>query len=94
MYEENPVSSDKWVFNMDRYKANLRKKLPVDNFFEWASKELDYEFREVESEKFFSLCTLLFEGDIKIDVDEEAKRQRVHTMEATYMVPKIRIDKI
>ncbi|HYG53151.1 MAG TPA: hypothetical protein VD905_19765 [Flavobacteriales bacterium] len=94
VYEESATQSEKWVFNMDRYKQTLRKKLPLDNFFEWASKELDYEFREVESEKFFSLCTLLFEDDIKIHVDEEAKRQRVHTMEATYMVPKITIEKI
>jgi len=94
VYEENVDSSEKWVFNMDRYKVNLRKKLPVENFFEWCSKELDYEFREVESEKFFSLCTLLFEEDIKIDVDEEGKRQRVHTREATYLVPRIKIEKI
>lgn len=94
VYEENAVSNEKWVFNMDRYKVTLRKKLPVDNFFEWCSKELDYEFREVESEKFFSLCTLLFEEDIKIDVDEEGKRQRVHTREATYLVPRIKIEKI
>ncbi|HLP12874.1 MAG TPA: hypothetical protein VK177_13145 [Flavobacteriales bacterium] len=94
VYEEDASASEKWVFNMDRYKETLRKKLPLDNFFEWASKELDYEFREVESEKFFSLCTLLFEEDIKIEVDEEAKRQRVHTMEAVYMVPRIKIEKI
>lgn len=94
VYEDNAAASEKWVFNMDRYKATLRKKLPLDNFFEWCSKELDYEFKEVESEKFFSLCTLLFEDDIKIEVDEVGKRQRVHTMEATYMVPRIKIEKI
>lgn len=94
VYEEASTPSEKWIFNMDRYKANLRKKLPVENFFEWCSKELDYEFREVESEKFFSLCTLLFEENIKIEVDEEAKRQRVYTREATYMVPKLKIEKI
>ncbi len=94
VYEEGNDAADKWVFNMDNYKKNLRKKLPLENFFEWCSKELDFEFNNVESEKFFSLCTLLFEDDIKIDVDESGKRQRVHTMEATYMVPKIKIEKI
>lgn len=94
VYEEATGGAEKWVFNMDRYKVNLRKKLPLENFFEWCSKELDYEFKEVDSEKFFSLCTLLFEDDIKIQVDEEAKRQRINTMEATYFVPRIKIEKI
>lgn len=94
VYEEQSISSEKWVFNMDKYKVTMRKKLPIESFFEWASKELDYEFREVESEKFFSLCTLLFEEDIKIHVDEEAKRQKINTQEATYLVPRIKIEKI
>jgi hypothetical protein len=71
----------------------MRKKLPMDNFFEWASKELDYEFNQIESEKFFSLCSLLFEEDLEILVDETARRQRIYTSEQTFLVPKLTVKK-
>ena len=94
VFEDQTVDSEKWVFNMDRYKTNLRKRLPLDNFFEWCSKELDYEFNQIETDKFFSLCTLLFEDDIQVEVEDEGKRQRIYTQEQTYLVPKIKIMKL
>lgn len=93
LYEEQAPTGAKWVFNFDRYKSTMRKKLPMDNFFEWASKELDYEFNTIEAEKFFSLCTLLFEDDLEILVDEMSRRQRIHTSEQTYLVPKLTVKK-
>ncbi|MFI5203141.1 MAG: hypothetical protein ACHQF2_01495 [Flavobacteriales bacterium] len=93
LYEEQANTGAKWVFNFEKYKTNMRKKLPMENFFEWASKELDYEFSQIESEKFFSLCSLLFEDDLEILVDETARRQRIYTSEQTFLVPKLTVKK-
>jgi hypothetical protein len=93
VYIEDPELSvgDKWIFNKDLYMDKLFKELPVSNFFEWAGKILRSEYKSIETEKFFSLTTLLFEDNISLEFDPKAERQLIKTTEMNLRVPKIKI---
>lgn len=93
IYLEDPAmsASDKWIFNKDLYMTKLTQELPVKNFFEWAGKTLKSEYKEIETEKFFSLSTLLFEDSIELEFDPTADRQVIRTSEMNLRVPKIKI---
>lgn len=89
--EPDLKASDKWIFNKEFYRDKLIQELPMPNFFEWAGKTLKGEYKEVETEKFFSLSTLLFEDDIELEFDPKADRQVIRTSEMNLRVPKIKI---
>jgi hypothetical protein len=85
------TGKDKWIFNKEMYRDKLIQELPLPNFFEWAGKTLKGEYKEIETEKFFSLSTLLFEDDIELEFDPAADRQMIRTSEMNLRVPKIKI---
>jgi hypothetical protein len=93
IYLEDPEFSvgDKWIFNKEQYMTKLTQELPVKNFFEWAGKTLRSEYKEIETEKFFSLSTLLFEDSIELEFDPTADRQVIRTSDMNLRVPKIKI---
>lgn len=93
VYLEDPnlSASDKWIFNKEFYREQLMKELPMPNFFEWAGTTLRGEYKDIETEKFFSLSTLLFEDDIELEFDPTADRQVIRTTEMNLRVPKIKI---
>lgn len=93
VYLEDPEMSvgDKWIFNKELYFTKLTQELPVPNFFEWAGKTLRSEYKTIETEKFFSLTTLLFEDGIDLEFDAKADRQVIKTSEMNLRVPKIKI---
>ena len=84
-------ASDMWIFNKDLYMNKLTQDLPVKSFFEWAGKTLQSEYNIIETEKLFSLSTLLFEDSIEIEFDEKADRQVIKTTDMNLRVPKINI---
>jgi hypothetical protein len=83
--------SDKWIFNKDFYMTKLTQELPIKNFFEWAGTTLKNEYPEIETEKFFSLSTLLFEDSIELEFDPKAEKQVIKTSDMNLRVPKINI---
>ncbi|MBP9187377.1 MAG: hypothetical protein KBG11_09795 [Bacteroidia bacterium] len=85
------TASDKWIFNKEVYRDLMVKELPMPNFFEWAGKTLQGEYTKIETEKFFSLSTLLFEDDIELEFDPTADRQVIRTTDMNLRVPKIKI---
>jgi hypothetical protein len=91
--EEETNDIEKWIFNKTFYKNKLEEKLPVSNFFSWCLKTLDEEYEVMETEKFFSLTSLLFEDDLFIEIDEKDKKQKVVLDEMTLLVPTIKINK-
>jgi hypothetical protein len=93
VYLEDPnlSASDKWIFNKEFYREQLMKELPMPNFFEWAGVTLRSEYKDIETEKFFSLSTLLFEDDIELEFDPTADRQVIRTSDMNLRVPKIKI---
>ncbi|MES2691501.1 MAG: hypothetical protein V4658_13920 [Bacteroidota bacterium] len=93
IYLDDPdlTASNKWIFNKEFYRDKLIQELPMPNFFEWAGKTLRGEYKEIETEKFFSLSTLLFEDDIELEFDPQADRQVIRTSEMNLRVPKIKI---
>ena len=84
-------AGDKWIFNKELYREQLMKELPMPNFFDWAGRTLRGEYQDIETEKFFSLSTLLFEDDIELEFDPTADRQVIRTTEMNLRLPKIKI---
>jgi hypothetical protein len=84
---------EKWIFNKELYRSKLIQSLPVNSFFEWAGKTLKSEYKAIETDKFFSLSTLLFEEGITLEVDPKSDRQLIKTSQMNFRVPKIKITK-
>ncbi len=93
IYLDDPQLSvgDKWIFNKNVYLEKLTKELPVSNFFEWAGNTLRNEYDKIETEKFFSLTSLLFEDSLELEFDSDAERQMISTSEMNLRLPKINI---
>jgi hypothetical protein len=93
VYIEDPVllPSDKWIFNKEQYMEKLNRQMPVANFFEWAGTTLKSEYNVIETEKFFSLTTLLFEDELELEFDLKSDRLLIKTTEMNLRVPKIKI---
>ncbi len=82
-----------WVFNKEKYRDEMIKALPIPNYFEWAGKRLKAEYKNLETDKFFSLTGLLFEDGIELEVDPKSDRQVIKTSQMNLRVPKIKITK-
>ena len=89
--DDTMLENEKWVFNKDRYKEQMMKSLPLDNFFEWAGKNLKGEYKKIETDKFFALTALLFEEGITLEVDMKKDRQVIKTSQMNLRVPKVKI---
>lgn len=90
---EAPVSAEMWIFNKEKYKQHLMEELPVDDFFKWAFISLQKEYKNVETEKFFSLASLLFEDDIDKEFDPDGTFEYLETTQVRLRVPRIKIYK-
>jgi hypothetical protein len=90
--EDGVVDFDKWIFDRELFKGNLTKSLPVNDFFSWCYKELQKDFQDIETDKFFALCGLLFDGDLQIEFPKKAERVTLTTTTSTISLPKIKIE--
>lgn len=91
--EDPKMTSDKWVFNKDLYKAKMMDNLPIDSFFEWCGLTLRTDYEKIETDKFFALTALLFEEGIVIELENSSDRQLIHTNQMTLRVPKLKINR-
>ena len=89
--EENTEIYEQWIFNKANLKAKLKEQVPVQDFFSWCRNELMLEFKEVDAEKFFAMCTLLFEEDIEKEFSEKGTKVKIKTHHSRMTVPKIKI---
>jgi len=89
--EDNPVDHEQWIFNKTNVKAKLKEQVPVQDFFSWCKDELMNEFNEVDAEKFFAMCTLLFEEDIEKEFSDKGSKTKIKTPHSKMTVPKIKI---
>jgi hypothetical protein len=89
--DENTVDHEQWIFNKTHVKAKLKEQVPVQDFFTWCRNELMHEFKEVDAEKFFAMCTLLFEEDLEKEFSDKGSKVKIKTQHARMTVPKIKI---
>jgi len=90
--EDSVVDFDKWIFDRDLFKGNLTKSLPVNDFFSWCYKELQKDFQDIETDKFFALCGLLFDGDLQIEFPKKSERVTLTTTTSSISLPKIKVE--
>jgi len=88
--QDENVELEKWIYNKAVYKEKLMKQLPVENFFEWIQNELKNEFGITDTEKLFTLASLIFEEDLKVEFQEA--ELYIKTTNTQFKVPKIKID--
>ena len=89
--DEQAIQANMWLFNKERYREQMMSKLPMENFFDWCNTTLKSEYKTVETDKFFSLTTLLFEDGIMLEFDSEAEKKVVRTTQMTLRVPPIKV---
>jgi hypothetical protein len=90
---EDDPAYENWVFNKANYKRKLINSLPIDNFFDWCSKQLKDGTNDVTNEKVFALTGLLFEGDIDVNSGAEGKSLNIKTRTSKLSVPILNIKK-
>jgi hypothetical protein len=49
------------------------------------------EFNEVDADKFFAMCTLLFEEDLEKEFSDKGSKVKIKTQHSKMTVPKIKI---
>jgi hypothetical protein len=89
--DEQQLDHEQWIFNKTIVKAKLKEQVPVQDFFTWCRNELMVEFKEVDAEKFFAMCTLLFEEDLEKEFSDKGTRVKIKTAHSKMLVPKIKI---
>jgi hypothetical protein len=89
--DEQQLDHEQWIFNKTNVKAKLKEQVPVQDFFGWCRNELMNEFNEVDAEKFFAMCTLLFEEDLEKEFSDKGTKVKIKTQHARMTVPKIKI---
>lgn len=89
--EENTVDAEQWIFNKQLFKFKLKQESPVEDFFSWCKTQLTDEYKEVDPDKFFAMCTMLFEEDIEKEFSEKGARVKIKTTTSKITVPKIKI---
>lgn len=90
---EDDQEYETWVFNKAKYKRKLINSLPIDNFFDWCNKQLKDDTSEITNEKVFALTGLLFEGDIEVNSNSEAKFLNIETKTSKLSVPILNVKK-
>jgi hypothetical protein len=92
MLEDGVSDFDKWIFDRDHFKSTLNASLPVNDFFSWCYKELQKDFQDIETDKFFALCGLLFDQDLQIEFPKKADRVVLSTTTSKISLPKIKVE--
>lgn len=90
---EDDQEYETWVFKKAKYKRKLINSLPIDNFFDWCNKQLKDDTSEITNEKVFALTGLLFEGDIEVNSNSEAKFLNIETKTSKLSVPILNVKK-
>lgn len=90
--EDGVVEFDKWIFDREHFKTQLMANMPVNDFFGWCYKELKKDFKDIETDKFFALCGLLFDADLQIDFPKKSERVSLKTTTSSISLPKLKIE--
>lgn len=90
--EDESVEMEKWIFNKAAYKELLMSQLPVENFFDWAGKLVQEEYKDIDPEKLFALMMLLFEEEVVIEPMGDAETfDEIRTTRSLIKVPQIKV---
>lgn len=91
--QEDPIEREMWIFRKEVYKQKLTDQLPVEDFFGWAISTLRNDYKKIDTDKLFSLTSLLFEHDLLLEISQDSDRTIIKTADLTLSVPKINIRK-
>lgn len=87
------VEADRWLFKKAKYKEEMMKAIPIENFFEWCQKQLKGEDKHVTNEKVFALTSLLFDDEFEVTSLTKGVMVKLKTDTSNLNVPKLKVDK-
>jgi hypothetical protein len=90
--EDGVVDFDKWIFDRDKFKTKLTENMPVNDFFGWCYSELKKDFIDIDTDKFFALCGLLFDTDLQIEFSKKSERVNLVTTTSKISLPKLKVE--
>lgn len=90
---EDSQQTNDWLFNKSKYKENLNKNLPIDDFFKWCESSIKQESENFSFANFFMVTSLLFEEDYEISVDKDGKKISISDENSELIMPKLTIKK-
>lgn len=92
LLEDGVSDFDKWIFDREAFRKRLNAVMPCEDFFGWCYDSLKKDFPEIETDKFFALCGLLFDEDLHLEFPAKAERVIVNTTNSRISVPKLRVE--
>lgn len=87
------VEADRWLFKKAKYKEEMMKAIPIENFFDWCQKQLKGEDKHVTNEKVFALTSLLFDDEFEVTSLTKGVMVKLKTDTSNLNVPKLKVDK-
>lgn len=90
--DDGVVDFDKWIFDREHFKNQLMSNMPVNDFFGWCYKELKKDFSDIDTNKFFALCGLLFDEDLQLEFSKKAERVNIKTTTSSISLPKLKVE--
>lgn len=90
---EDDMQPNDWLFDKTKYKSDLNKSLPLNNFFKWCEDSIKDDSANFSFDDFFMVTSLLFEDEYEITVDKEATKHTIANKEVELIMPKLHIKK-
>jgi len=86
-------SFEEWIFDKHKYKQRMINALPIQNFFEWIINEFESENIDLNTKRFFTMVSLLFEKDINIEYQNKYEKIVIEKDNTELKIPVLKITK-
>ena len=90
--EDGVSDFDKWIFDREFFMGKLKENMPVNDFFGWCYSTLRKDFEHIDTDKFFALTGLLFDGELQIEFPKKSERVMIQTTTSKISVPKLKVE--
>lgn len=88
---EDSQETNDWLFDKSKYKENLNKNLPVEDFFKWCESSIKQESENFSFDNFFMVTSLLFEEEYEISVNKDGKKISISDENSELIMPNLTI---
>jgi hypothetical protein len=88
---EEDKKFEQWIFDRSKYKANLDKNLPVNDFFSWCEIFLTKEKEDFSLDNYFMVTSLLFEEDYDIEIEKQTEKVSIKNPKGELILPTLKI---
>ena len=91
--EEQKHEFNDWIFDKFKYKERLLEAIPIDDFFEWTMNEIKSDFKDFNTNHYFTIISLLFEKDLNVEYQRKYKKIIIENDNTELKIPILKITK-